>query len=394
VSAPSQVTDRAARAGLSRAFEPGMAAVSAAVASLGAVEVWDRVMAGAPVPALSDAALAGARGRCDRTSPHRDLEAVTALGGRYVVPGDEEWPEHRLSWAVEGPEGVPGLGRSEAPPWGLWLRGPVDLAEAVERSVSLVGARAATAYGSHVASELGFGLADRGWGVVSGGAYGVDGAAHQGALNAGRGPTVAVLACGVDVVYPRGHDRLLGRIAAGGLVVSEVPPGAHAGRVRFLVRNRLIAGPSGGTVVVEAATRSGSLSTARLATRLGRRVMAVPGPITSGLSTGCHGLIREGAVCVTSASDVLVEVGRVGEHEEERPEVPPDPRDGLSLTVRKVLDAVPVRRAAGVASIARTAGVSPLVVQQVLPPLEVAGLLERRPDGWRLTALAIGPTAR
>lgn len=394
------ITDRAARAGLSRAFEPGSDAVSAVVAERGAVDLYRRLLSGAPVPGLSERLLAGARGRVAGRAAATDLDRVAALGGRFVVPGDEEWPTHRLSWsrdperdAVRG-RGAPTLNRDEAPPVGLWVRGRHDLAAVVERSVALVGARAATPYGSHVAKELGFGLADRDWTVVSGGAYGIDGAAHQGALDADRAPTIAVLACGVDVVYPRGHDRLLGRIAEHGLVVSEVPPGSMAGRVRFLVRNRLIAGLTTGTVVVEAATRSGSLSTARLAGALGRRLLAVPGPVTSAMSTGCHGLLRSGATCATSVTDVLVEVGQAGEYDEEPRPAVVDPRDALSATVRQVLDAVPVRRAAGVGSIATVAGVSPLVVQQVLPPLLVAGLVERAPDGWRLTTLGATGTTR
>ena len=159
------------------------------------------------------------------------------------------------------------------------------LDELVDRSVAIVGSRASTAYGEHVAGELGHQLAERGWTVVSGGAFGIDAAAHRGAL-AAEAPTVAVLACGVDRPYPAAHGALLHRIAETGLLVSEWPPGAAPHRHRFLVRNRLIAALTRGTVVVEAAARSGAQATARRARKLGRQVLVVPGPVTSAMSVG------------------------------------------------------------------------------------------------------------
>jgi DNA processing protein len=243
----------------------------------------------------------------------------------------------------------------------------------------------------HVAQELGHGLAERGVCVVSGGAYGIDVAAHRGALASEQTPTIAVLACGVDVVYPRGNDRVLARIAATGLVVSELPPGSAPTRVRFLVRNRLIAALTLGTVVVEAALRSGSLATVERASSLRKVCMAVPGPVTSAMSAGCHDLLRRAeAVLVCDAEQVLDAAGRLGDDAAAPVRGRADPRDGLSETVRRVLDAVPVRAGAGEASIARTAGIAPLVVQQVLPPLEIHGLVERCSTGWRLTALGVG----
>ncbi|MGZ6827268.1 MAG: DNA-processing protein DprA, partial [Mycobacteriales bacterium] len=167
-------------------------------------------------------------------------------------------------------------------------------------------------------------------------------------------------------------------------------------RMRFLVRNRVVAAMTRGTVVVEAALRSGSLSTAGRALDLGRPVMAVPGPVTSPQSAGCHELVRsKGAVLVTSAAEVLDVVGASGEHLLDPPRGPASPRDELDATVRRVLDAVPVRVPVGVARVARSAGVSALVVQRALPALLVAGLVEQREGGWRLTALGAGrPAAR
>jgi DNA processing protein len=222
-------------------------------------------------------------------------EEVTALrqsGIRLVCPGDPEWPTQLAD-----------LGDDQ--PYALWARGNADLRFSCLRSVAVVGARAATAYGSYVAAELSASVAARGWTVVSGGAFGIDAAAHRGAL-AADGSTVAVLACGVDTPFPAAHAELFDAIAARGVLVSEWPPGRHVSRLRFLVRNRVIAALTAGTVIVEAAERSGALNTARHARDLHRRLMAVPGPVTSDLSAGCHRVIRDWhATLVTSASDVI-----------------------------------------------------------------------------------------
>ena len=377
--------DRLARVALSRLVEPGNPAVAAAVEARGAVAVWEAVRSGTPLPGLSTAMSEGAAGRARGHDPERDLAALDRIGGRLLCPGDPEWPEDRLTWPDCG---------GYAAPLALYVRGPRPLAGTVERSVAVVGARAATAYGAHVAGELGLGLADRQCAVVSGGAYGIDAAAHRGALLAERGATIAVLACGIDVAYPRGNDRLLDTIGREGLLVSELPPGCSPTRIRFLVRNRIIAALTLGTVVVEAAIRSGSLATAARARDLDRFVMAVPGPVTSGMSAGAHAeLRRPGTICVTSAAEVLDAVGRMGDDAAVPARAAPEPRDALDDTMRRVLDAVPVRKGAGEASIARTAGVSPLVVLQVLPPLLVAGLVERVETGWRLTPLGAGRPA-
>lgn len=378
--------DRLALAALSRVAEPGDPAVFRAVASCGPQQVWEALRKRVPVAQVSQAVLPGLLVRAEGHDPQRDLDAAAAAGARLVCPGDAEWPEHLLTWD--------GGGLLDPPPLALWVRGRWPLAEAVERSVAVVGARAASSYGTHVAGEIALGLAQSGASVVSGGAYGIDAAAHRGALVAGTAPTVAVLACGVDVSYPRGNDRLLRDVAEQGLVLSELPPGSHPTRRRFLVRNRLIAALSLGTVVVEAAVRSGSLATLERARLLGRHVMAVPGAVTSDMSSGCHREIRNGAVCVTRAAEVLELVGRMGEDVADEPRGPVDVRDGLPDAVRRVLDAVPVRRAAGVAALAKEAGVPALVVQQVLPPLQAHGLVQRTPDGWRLTALGAGKPAR
>lgn len=376
-------SERLARVALARVAEPGSVAVHAAVEAEGAVAVWDAVRGGKAVRGLSSAVLAGMRSRADGHRPERDLERLDGVGGRVLCPGDPEWPDG-LAW---DPAVMTGTVAQMAPPWVLFARGV--LLPAV-RSVALVGARAASAYGLHVAGELAFALAEAGLPVVSGGAYGIDAAAHRGAIDAGAAPTVAVLACGVDVAYPRGNDQLLGRIAEQGVLLSEVPPGSAPTRVRFLVRNRLIAALSSGTVVVEAAPRSGSLSTAGRAADLLRPVMAVPGPVTSVASAGCHELIRHGATLVTRAAEVLEMLGRPGEALAPAVRGAAHPRDDLGEVVRRVLDAVPVRTPVSVVRIARTAGVAALVVQQVLPELLLSGLVEQRDGAWKLTALGAG----
>src|SRR5215468_6943098 len=235
-----------------------------------------------------DRALGRWAGRLGEAPTESDLDGWRRAGIRLVCPGDPEWPSQL---AVLG----------DASPWGLWVRGSGDLRYGCLRSVSVVGTRAATAYGSHVCTEMAATLAERGWTVVSGGAFGIDGCAHRGAIRAG-GVTIAVLACGVDRDYPPGHYGLFRDIRVGGATVSEWPPGRMPTRPGFLVRNRVIAALSRGTVVVEAARRSGALNTARHARDQGRPLMAVPGPVTSTQSAGCHEAIREwGAVCVTGA---------------------------------------------------------------------------------------------
>jgi DNA processing protein len=389
VTARVDDAERLARAALARVLEPGAVPAHALVAEHGAPAVWAALRGDGPVFGASARLVAGARHRAQGYDPRRDLEALDRLGARLVCPGDEEWPADRLTWPSELLD--------DAPPLALHVRGPGRLDEVVDRSVAVVGARASSAYGSLVSRELAFALAERGWTVVSGAAYGVDGAAHTGALTSGAAPTVAVLACGLDRAYPAGHRDLLERIARTGLVISEVPVGSAPTRSRFLVRNRLIAALSLGTVAVEAAARSGSLATIERAGKLGRRTMAVPGPVTSAMSAGTNQLLRDGHTCVTGAADVVAHVGGMDAGAEQVPVGEQRVRDDLPASVRQVLDAVPLRRGAGPASIARAAGVSPLVVQQVLPPLVLHGLVEQTAEGFRLTPLGAGgpvPAAR
>lgn len=302
--------------------------------------------------------------------PSRDLAGVQRLGGRVVLPTDAEWPS--------------GLEQLAAPPPCLWVRGPAQLDEVVGRSVAVVGARAATAYGEHVAGDVSCGLGDRQFTVISGLAYGIDGAAHRGALASG-GVSVAVVAGGLDRAYPAGHDTLMARLAEGGAVVSEVPPGSAPTRGRFLQRNRLIAALATGTVVVEAALRSGSLNTARTAALLGRPVGAVPGPVTSPGSAGCHALVRDGAaVLVTDAEEIADLVGRMGADAASRRSGPVLPADELDPLSARVLDALPVRTGRPIDRLCAAAGLDPGSVQAALGRLALLGLAERDGAGWRV----------
>ncbi|MEU7853766.1 DNA-processing protein DprA [Nonomuraea sp. NPDC049141] len=308
--------------------------------------------------------------RLASADPIADLAEGERSGARFIIPGSPEWPTQ-----------LDQLGPRR--PLGLWLHGSADLRFACLRSVAVVGARAATAYGVHVAAQFAVGFSDSGWTVVSGGAFGIDGAAHRGSL-AADSPTVVVLACGVDVTYPTGHHELFAAARDQGVVVSECPPGVHPTRARFLIRNRLIAALSRGTVVVEAALRSGALNTAGHALSLQRHLAAVPGPITSTMSAGCHRLLRERkAVCVTSPEEVIELVGAIGDDLAPQSRGPAVPRDTLNETTSRVLDAIPTRGAAGPASIAVAAGVSLDAALSALGGLAAAGYVERVDKGWR-----------
>jgi DNA processing protein len=310
------------------------------------------------------------RPRVAHLDPERDLLGVERVGGRVVLPSDDEWPAT--------------LDLLRAPPPCLWVRGPARLDEVLPRSAAVVGARAATAYGEHVATELSCGLVERGFAVVSGMAYGIDAAAHRGAL-AGEGVSVGVVAGGLDRAYPAAHDRLLHRLAESGAVVSEVPPGSAPTKGRFLQRNRLIAACTTGTVVVEAAVRSGSLNTARTAERLGKPVGAVPGPVTSPASAGCHALVRSGAaVVVTDADEVAELLGAMGADAAEPKTGERRITDDLDPVAVRVLDALPKRTGRPLDRLCVTAGLDAPSVQSALGRLALLGLAERDGADWRV----------
>ncbi|MFC5186104.1 DNA-processing protein DprA [Actinomadura harenae] len=383
--------DQTARAALTALAEPGEPVLNQIIDAVGAARALDAIRSGrlpdelkARIADDSETArmterLAHWRIRLSAAEPASDLLVAERLGVRLVCPGDPEWPTT-----------LDDLGSRR--PYALWLRGPSDLRHGCLRSVALVGARAASSYGLRVAAEMASELGDRGWTVVSGGAMGIDAAAHRGSL-AADGPTVAVLANGVDVPYPACNDGLFAELARRELLISESPPGTSPRRQRFLVRNRVIAALSRGTVVVEAGRRSGALSTAHWARKLSRVVMAVPGPVTSASSVGCHALLRDPppALLVTRSEEVIEAVGELGTDLAPIPASPVLSRDLLDKVTQTVLEALPTRAAAGPAQIAAKAGLDLPTANAKLGLLSAAGFVERAPGGWRLTQKAKSP---
>ncbi|TFD88864.1 DNA-processing protein DprA [Cryobacterium serini] len=318
-----------------------------------------------------DAGLQRWRPRLNSGDVIRSLQQAARVDARLLLATDTLWPA-----TIDDLE--------QHAPLALWWRGVPGALAALPNSIALVGARAATGYGEHIAMEASAGLVDRGFAVVSGAAYGIDGMAHRAAL-ASDGMTVAFLAGGVDRFYPSGHDSLLTRIVAAGAVISELPCGAAPTKWRFLQRNRLIAAASAATIVLEAGWRSGSLNTAGHASALGRPLGAVPGPITSPTSAGCHRLIREfAAVCVTNPTEMAELVG------ERSVQVPldfsdtdtgPGPIPRTSDQVR-VFDALSARSPRTVADLSRRAGLSTTAVRGALGGLDLDGAAQEREAGW------------
>ena len=380
-----------ARAYLSRVAEPGGLALAAFVAGHGPVAAVAQIRAGDAPPAVA----AATQSRRRLVDPDADLDAAERGGIRLLAPESAQWPhfafaalhaaqEQRLA-AWSGGVIAARYGGEPTVPLALWVRGPLDPAPLAVRSVAIVGARAATAYGDSVAAELGYGMGAADLTVVSGGAFGIDAAAHRGALGA-DGSTVIVSAGGLDRPYPVAHERLFARVAESGLLVSESPPGSAPQKHRFLTRNRLIAAFGTGTVVVEAAPRSGALNTAAHCVAIGRTLMAVPGPVTSAMSAGCHALIRRAdapAVLVSSVSDVLELIGGAAAGADPAERRVQD-YDSLEPLARAVLDGFPAREWARSDDLAAGSGVPITQVIRALPALREAGLIESTGDSHRL----------
>ncbi|KAA9149971.1 DNA-protecting protein DprA [Amycolatopsis acidicola] len=367
-----------ARAYLARVAEPPAAALVAFVNEVGPVTAAELVRKGQCPPRVVQETTA----RREVDQAEQDLVEAKRRGIRLVIPEDEEWP----AWPLLSLENAERRGvRSAVTPLALWVRGQPRLDEAASSAVAIVGARAATAYGESLAGEFAYGLVGHGMAVFSGAAYGIDGAAHRGALSA-EGLTAAFLGCGIDTGYPASHTGLLSRIAdQGGLVVSEYPPGTPPARHRFLVRNRLIAALTEGTVVVEAAQRSGARNTATTAGVLGKSVMAVPGPVGSRLSAGCHELIRDSAATlVSSVGDIMDVVGKLGTQPAEKSKSR-RPTDGLGSDALRVHETLEKREGKSVEEIAAESGVPVPRVRAVLPALELEAFAQRGESGWQLS---------
>ncbi|MEO6604039.1 MAG: DNA-processing protein DprA [Aeromicrobium sp.] len=304
-------------------------------------------------------------------------------GLKWLCPGDPAWPTALAD--LDHLEPLHGITGS---PVGLWTRGKGNLAQLAQESVAIVGARECTTYGAEAASELAADCSDAGFTIASGAAFGVDGCAHRGAFLMNK-PTVAVLASGADIDYPVAHSALIAEVAAAGLVVSEQAPGSRPLKGRFLSRNRIIAALSQGTVVIEAAVRSGSLNTLNWADQLGRTTMALPGPVTSRQSSGTHEAIRMGkAVLVTNGKSVVEELRGLGSEASGVDPVPLTEFDRLPAAVRKTLDGLDWSQGQTLIEIAATVRLTAREVLTSLDLLERRGLVCRMGAGWVLARRA------
>lgn len=390
--------ERTARAALSRLFEPQDAVGLALVRLVGAEDALRVATGQLPAgPGLEreltgvleeNGASGGWSGlgmalkrwapRVPDLAPARDLATVQRLGGRLLIPGDALWPAQLAD-----------LGLQE--PLCLWWRGVEQELPPATKAVALVGSRDSTSYGSAVTGDLAYALAQRGFTIVSGGAYGIDAHAHRAALAGAAGslPTIAVMAGGVDRFYPAGNEDLLRAVANQGAVLAEVPPGSAPTRYRFLQRNRIIAALAAVTVVVEARWRSGALNTAHHAESLGRAVGAVPGSVHSANSAGCHRLLREGgAVCVTDAGEIAELASPSGDGLPDADPGPAQAQDGLTLEDLILLDALPLRTTSTVEKLAVVAGLSAESVRAGLGRLGLLGLAEGVRGGWKRSTAA------
>ncbi len=364
-----EIADRFARAAWSGLAEPGDRVAGAVIAALGAAGaltalIEKRPLAGGTADELADA-VARWHPRIRSEAVLLSLRQAARFGAHLRVPDDADWhtPFDDLDLHA---------------PLALWTRGTDAALAGLSRSIALVGARAATGYGEHMTMEASAGLVDRGYAIVSGAAYGIDGMAHRAALASG-GPTIAFLAGGVDRFYPSGHDALLTRIVEHGLVVSELPCGQPPTKWRFLQRNRLIAAASLATVVMEAGWRSGSLNTANHALDLGRPIGAVPGPVTSSASAGCHQLIRDGKALLVTTANEMAELAPLADPAMATPGGMPRERPEII----RVLDALSARSARSVPDVAARSGLAEHEVAAVLAVLELDGRAEERERGWR-----------
>lgn len=385
-SKPS-LSQRWARLRLSLIFEPGDVRVPELLAERQPADLLELILTGRTIGgrALPPAWIHAAQSI--ESEVERTRELADAAGLRWIIPGDKAWPER-----LNDLDHAPPNGGATGAPLGLWVRGGGKLADLVEHSVSIVGARDCTAYGAEQAAEIAADAGSAGSTVVSGAAFGIDACAHRGAL-AMVTPTIAVLACDAATDYPRAHAALLQRIAEEGLVVSEQPPGRAPTKARFLARNRLIAALTVGTVVVEARRRSGALNTLAWADQLGRVTMAVPGPVTSQQSVGTHEAIRDGkAILVATGSDVVAALGglEIPSTSAAQPEGGDTAFDALTAEQARVLDALEWKSPLGISDVARRAGVGRVGTERALHVLAEGGwavavasgrwLLARRAD--------------
>lgn len=365
----------AAYAWLSRVFEPGHPALWAYIEQYGAVEVATQIRHDDAPQVLTRAA--GCRALVDQAMT--DLEQSAAQGIRLVTPTSDEWPIAAVRTMARA---AAAGGERVVPPLALWVKGE-SLANLLPRAVAIVGARAASAYGAYVAREIAGGCAHRDYTIISGGAFGIDHAAHSAAI-AAQGGAIAVLAGGIDQLYPRANAALLRQVGQQGALVSEFPLGSENFKHRFLIRNRLVAGLALGMVVVEAGVRSGARATAARCRDLGLPLMAVPGPVTSASSTGCLELLREeGTIAVGTAAHVLEAVGMIGNDLAAPRRGSANPIDALDPQKARILDAVPLRGSRTIEEIAVAAAAEIPLTLATLSELELRGFVDCSLGVWR-----------
>lgn len=368
---------------LSSMVEPGDAELDELLGELGPIEVVKRLWAGEVPERLQR--ITSAIVSCTHDPAARAAEIASATkgcGARVLIPSDPEWPDQlrdlMLVCDADEPHG--------RPPRCLWVRGEQDLDRLCRRSVAIVGSRAATEYGQHLADNLAADLTEAGWTIVSGGAFGIDRAAHLGALARG-GSTVSVLACGVELPYPKGNHSMFNLIAEKGLIISEWPPGTGVMKHRFLTRNRVIAALTSGTVVIEAAHRSGARNTARHAAELGRVLMFTPGPVTSSMSAGAHQLAREPweARLVTRAEEIIEDLTGIGGPLAAPPPPQRRPFDRLTEIEARLVESLPRGYVVETARLAAAAGVPAELAAETLERLLQSGWVDRIDNRWRLS---------
>jgi len=362
--------ERTARMGLAAANDAGDLNFIKLVRKEGPCDLWDYIRSGKGKTAIARRAVA------------TDVDAIRrrtdGVGARFLIPGDEQWPTSVEDLAWSDPVG--GFGGE---PLGLWVAGPVDLSS-LGASVAMIGSRASTAYGEHVAADWAVGIAEKGHPIISGGAYGIDACAHRGAMAAG-GTTVAVMAGGLAQFYPPGNSSLLENVRKTGGVVSEYPPDHPPSRSRFLVRNRLIAALAAETLIVEGAVRSGAQNTVNWALSLGRPVLAVPGPVTSAMSATPHRLIRSGeAILVTCPDDVLAVVAPITSSVPDYPREQETLFDSLTDPQKKVYESLPARRSVSLDELSILTGESAPSLQICLSNLAKMNMVfEDSPGMWK-----------
>ncbi|GAB3843741.1 DNA-processing protein DprA [Nesterenkonia populi] len=390
---------RTARASLSRVIEPGDLLGCLTVAELGPETAWDLIRSGGRAPAAQQQRIAEAaelvglglrqrslshglerwRTRAPRADGARDLHRIRQLGGGLLIPEDSSWPAQLQDLHPAGPIGLWFRTRTRAEPGHEPMAELAQRMPEAHRGFAVVGAREMTDYGGRIAHELAQDLSGHGVTIISGGAYGIDAAAHRGALRAEQpeethvAPTIAVLAGGADRLYPAGNEELLRAVTQRGVLLSELPPGSSPTRHRFLHRNRIIAGLSAASVVVEARARSGALSTAHHALSIGRPVGAFPGSVRSAASAGTHRLLRETpAQLVTDPAEVISLIASASAHptdpRAQQPELPlrtdaENPLDHMSEADRRIYDALPKR---GLTTPSRLTDVAGLPIPHIL----------------------------